>query len=111
MIWRALFRGFIQLHILHHASHEAVYGVWLIEELGRHGYDLSPGTLYPILHRLEGDGLLVSVYETRNGKRRRCYTATAAGIQALAEARAQALELVGEIAPTVRRQERGTDSH
>lgn len=102
MVWRALFRGFIQVHILHHASQEAVYGAWLIEELGRHGYDLSPGTLYPILHRLEEEGLLVSAYETHGGRRRRCYTATQAGVQALAEARAQAVELVSEIVPAVR---------
>ena len=57
---RDFFLGFIKIHILHHASKEPVYGLWLIEELGHHGYKLSPGTLYPILHRLEEERLLKS---------------------------------------------------
>ncbi len=99
MIWRSLFRGFIQLHILYHASEQPTYGAWLIEELGRHGYSLSPGTLYPILHRLEKEGLLTSSYKVVDGKRRRYYAATPAGEEALAQARRQAIELVTEIAP------------
>lgn len=98
MVWRPLFRGFIQVHILHHASQHPVYGSWLIEELARHGYALSPGTLYPILHRLEKTGLLVSAEELVEGKRRRYYTITPAGRDALEQARRQALELVAEIA-------------
>jgi len=42
--------GMIRLHILHHAAEEELYGHWMIEELGRHGYRVSPGTLYPMLH-------------------------------------------------------------
>ena len=99
MVWRALFRGFIQVHILHHASQHAVYGAWLIEELGRHGYALSPGTLYPILHRLEKDGLLTGTDQVVHGKRRRYYAITTAGETALTQARRQAIELVAEIAP------------
>ncbi|MCV7073694.1 helix-turn-helix transcriptional regulator, partial [Mycobacterium rufum] len=53
-------RGAVRLHILHHAAVEGVHGAWLTEELARHGYDISPGTLYPTLHRLEADGLLTS---------------------------------------------------
>ena len=48
-----LFKGLIRLHILYHASKEELYGLWIIEELRRHGYNLSPGTLYPILHKME----------------------------------------------------------
>jgi PadR family transcriptional regulator PadR len=101
MVWRSLFRGFVQVHILHHASQHPVYGTWLIEELAHHGYALSPGTLYPILHRLEEDGMLRSTEEVVEGKRRRYYTITPAGAEALAQARRQALELVGEIAEDV----------
>jgi DNA-binding PadR family transcriptional regulator len=65
--------------------------------LGRHGYKLSPGTLYPILHGLERKGYLRS-YEHRDGKRiRRVYKATAAGKKALAAARVKVSELVGEL--------------
>ena len=37
-----------------------MHGAWLIDELGRHGHRLSPGTLYPLLHRLESAGLVRS---------------------------------------------------
>lgn len=62
-----LYGGLIRLHILHHASKRPVFGVWFIEELARHGYKLSPGTLYPLLHGLEGKGYLRS-FKERQGK-------------------------------------------
>ena len=96
-IIRNLFLGFIRLHILHHAAEESVYGAWLIEELGRHGYDLSPGTLYPILHTLTRVGLLTAHEKVVNGKRRKYYTATEAGRAALAEARVKLRELAKEV--------------
>ena len=52
-ILRKLFLGFIQIHILHHAAKAPFYGAWMMEELAHHGYDISAGTLYPILHNLE----------------------------------------------------------
>ena len=52
-ITRNFFLGFIRLHILYHATQEQVFGLDLIRELARHGYSLSPGTLYPMLHGLE----------------------------------------------------------
>lgn len=54
------YSGLIRLHVLHHASEGAVFGLGMIEELGRHGYRLSPGTLYPMLRELEREGLLRS---------------------------------------------------
>lgn len=96
-IIRNLFLGFIRLHILHHAAEEPVYGAWLIEELGRHGYDLSPGTLYPILHTLTQAGLLAVHEEVVNGKQRKYYTTTQAGRRALAEARRRLRELAEEV--------------
>ncbi len=94
---RSLFLGFIKLHILHHAGQEPVYGLWLIEELARHGYKLSPGTLYPTLHGLEEQGYLVSEKRVVRGRVRRYYRLTARGAAALAEARAKVAELAGEI--------------
>src|SRR6185369_7084108 len=94
---RDLYSGLIRLHILYHAEREEIFGLGIIEELGRHGYKLSPGTLYPILHGLERKGYLRS-YEHRDGKRiRRVYTATVAGRKALAAARIKVNELVGEL--------------
>jgi PadR family transcriptional regulator len=92
-----LYGGLIRLHILHHASKRPVFGVWFIEELARHGYKLSPGTLYPLLHGLEEKGYLRSIKE-REGKRlRRLYQATPLGCKALVAARQKVSELFGEL--------------
>ena len=58
------FAGFIRLHILYHAYEEPIFGLGILRELRRHGYELSPGTLYPLLHRMEERGLLKSEKET-----------------------------------------------
>jgi uncharacterized protein YgfB (UPF0149 family) len=55
---RELLKGLVRLHILHHASEAEFYGQWMIQELARHGYALSPGTLYAMLHGLECRGYL-----------------------------------------------------
>ncbi len=94
---RDLFLGFVKVHILYHAAREPVYGLWLMEELARHGYELSPGTLYPTLHSLEREGLLSSERRVVDGRVRRYYTATPAGRAALREARARIAELVAEV--------------
>ena len=92
-----LYSGLIRLHILYHASREPIYGLGMIEELGRHGYRMSPGTLYPMLHGLEQRGYLRS-REVRSGRRaRRNYRATARGRRALDEARERVGELFGEL--------------
>lgn len=94
---RELYSGLIRLHILYHAAKAPIFGLWIIEELGRHGYKLSPGTLYPILHALEHKGYLRSS-EQRDGRQvRRLYRATPAGRKALAAAKAKVRELVGEL--------------
>src|SRR5579863_2165976 len=67
---RDLYSGLIRLHVLHHATQEPIFGLGMIEELARHGYRISPGTLYPLLRRLEKKGFLRSS-EQRNGKSRR----------------------------------------
>src|SRR5215471_8815088 len=93
-----LFSGdFIKLHVLHHASEHPVYGLWLIEELAEHGYKVSPGTLYPLLHSLEESELLKSYNEIHEGKIRRYYKITPNGRRHLKKAKLQLLELIGEI--------------
>jgi PadR family transcriptional regulator, regulatory protein PadR len=96
-VLRDFFLGFIKIHILHHAAEEPIYGLAMIEELHRHGYDLSPGTLYPILHGLEADGYLQREDRVVRGKVRKYYTITDAGAEALAEAREKIGELVDEV--------------
>lgn len=94
---RDFFLGFIKLHILHHAEAEPIYGLAMIEELRRHGYELSPGTLYPILHSLEATGYLTREDRVVNGKVRKYYAITDAGRAALAETRDKVRELVAEV--------------
>jgi PadR family transcriptional regulator PadR len=93
----AFYRSLIRVHILHHASKESVCGLWFIEELGRHGYKLSPGTLYPLLHGLERKGYLRSTSERSGKSMRRVYRATALGRKVLAAARKKVGELFGEL--------------
>ena len=94
---RNLYNGLIRLHILHHAAESPVFGQWMIDELGRHGYRLSAGTLYPILHGMERQGYLKSQIVQKNGRHRRVYRATAVGRKALATARTRVQELFGEM--------------
>lgn len=96
-ITRHFFNGFIRLHILYHAAKEPVYGAEITEELIRHGYRVSQGTLYPTLHLLEELHYLSCHTEVIAGKRRKYYRATAAGRKVLAEARERLLELVAEV--------------
>ncbi|WP_103511303.1 PadR family transcriptional regulator [Streptomyces sp. SM13] len=90
-------RGAMRLHILHHAAEGEIHGAWMTEELARHGYRISPGTLYPTLHRLEADGLLASEQQVVDGRTRRVYRATEAGRAALAEDRRALRELAREV--------------
>ena len=91
------FLGFVKIHILYHASKEPIYGVEILAELGRHGYRLSPGTLYPTLHRLEREGYLSMQGKIVGGKIRKYYTITERGLAILDEARKKIGELVDEV--------------
>ncbi|MDP2603436.1 MAG: PadR family transcriptional regulator [Deltaproteobacteria bacterium] len=92
-----LYGGLIRLHILHHAANKPVFGLWFIEELARHGYKLSPGTLYPLLHGLERRGYLRSKDERLGNRSRRVYRATPLGRKVLAGAKEKVRELFGEL--------------
>lgn len=96
-VLRKLFLGFIHIHILHHAKEHPVFGAWMLEELREHGYTISPGTLYPILHTMEEDGLLTREDQNVDGKIRKYYTTTEKGNDILIEARKKAYELFKEI--------------
>ncbi|MDP1645118.1 MAG: PadR family transcriptional regulator [Thiobacillus sp.] len=97
MAVRDLLGGLIRLHILHHAAHEPIFGLGIIEELALHGYKLSPGTLYPLLHGLEKSGYINSSIERVAGRRRRVYLVTEEGRQALALAKTKVWELFREL--------------
>nr|HID60215.1 PadR family transcriptional regulator [Desulfobacterales bacterium] len=89
--------AFIKLHILYHASKEEVYGVGLIEELGRHGYKLSFGTLYPTLSKMVRMGLLTFETRTVNHKQRKYYRITPGGLRELEKVKAKIRELYAEV--------------
>jgi len=89
--------GFVRLHILYHADKESICGVEIMEELARHGYDLGPGTLYPILHRLETAGYLKCKTAIVGGKQRKNYRITPSGRAVLVDAREKLRELVSEV--------------
>ena len=94
---RDLYSGLIRLHVLYHAAAEPICGLGMIEELGRHGYRISPGSLYPLLHGLERKGYLRSKQQ-RNGKSlRKVYRATALGRKALTASKIKVRELFKEL--------------
>ena len=90
---RDLFTGLIRIHVLIHAAHEPLFGLAMMEELKHHGYRIGPGTLYPLLHGMERNGLLISELKNVGGRRRRVYKLTKAGKKALQ----QAIEKVDEL--------------
>lgn len=99
MEFHDLLAGFVRIHILHHAAEGELYGQWMIEELARHGYRISPGTLYPMLQAMEQRGYLTSREDSdgRLGRRRKVYAITPEGRRGLALARERLRELTGEV--------------
>jgi DNA-binding PadR family transcriptional regulator len=97
MAMREFLRGAVDLHILHHASEEEIHGAWMSKELAGHGYEISPGTLYPSLHRLEAEGLLTSRRVVEEGHARRVYKITPEGRKALKRMRRALRELADEV--------------
>lgn len=96
-LFRDLLLGFVKVHLLYHASQEPIYGSGISAELERHGYRLSPGTLYPVLHSLDDANFLEREDRVVGGKVRKYYRTTPLGEQALEEARSKIRELVDEI--------------
>ena len=96
-LFRDLLLGFVKVHLLYHASQGPIYGSGISAELERHGYRLSPGTLYPVLHSLNAANFLEREDHVVGGKVRKYYRTTPLGEQALKEARSKIRELVDEI--------------
>jgi len=94
---REILLSFWKVHILHHAGAEPLHGQWMLTELRRHGYEISPGTLYPLLQRMERLGWLKSKTEPRHGRARKDYRLTAQGRKVLETIREQLEELYREV--------------
>lgn len=99
-----LLAGFVRMHILHHAAEGDLYGLWMIEELAHHGYKISAGTLYPMLHGMERRGYLKSEKKRFGRTYRRFYRATPKGRKALVLVRTRLNELFDEVARKQRKQ-------
>ena len=93
---REFLLAFWKIHILYHAEDGGVYGHWMVEELHHHGYRISPGTLYPMLARMEKRGWLRAT-EPKRAKAARVYKLTARGREVLKRIRHSLDELYGEV--------------
>jgi DNA-binding PadR family transcriptional regulator len=91
------FGGFVRMHVLYHAVKEPFFGLEMMEELARHGYDVGAGTLYPMLHQLQEAGYLSVHIEVVAGKQRKYYRATPEGEAALDQAKVKLRELASEV--------------
>ncbi len=101
---REFLLGFWKVHILHHAGEGPVHGQWILTELREHGYEISPGTLYPLLNRMERLGWLKGKAEPGGGRRaRKDYRLTATGRKVLALIREQVQELHREVVVEAKR--------
>jgi PadR family transcriptional regulator PadR len=96
-IFRDTFLGFVRVHVLYHAAKQRIFGMEMIEELREHGYDMSPGTLYPMLHAMEKAGYLRSEQEVVAGKVRKYYRITPPGAKVLAQLQEKIRELTHEV--------------
>ena len=96
-IVRKIFSGLIYIHILYHGSEDKFYGSWMIEELKEHGYNVSPGTIYPILKTMVDEGLLIREDKIVGGKIRKYYEATEEGKNLLIDLKKNLKVLMEEI--------------
>lgn len=89
--------GIWKIHILHHAASRPVWGRWLLEELAEHGHELSPGTLYPALARMERSGWLARTGNAPHARARQSFRITPEGRRLLAGLRREVTELYREV--------------
>jgi PadR family transcriptional regulator, regulatory protein PadR len=99
---RDVLLAFARVHVLYHASEEPIFGTGMMAELRGHGYALGPGTIYPLLHRLEADGLLACRATVVGGKARKYYALTRRGQAELNAIAPKLAELAGEVLPQSR---------
>ncbi len=92
--------GFIKVHILHHANKSPIFGQSFHDELKRHGYEISFGTLYPTFHSLVHQGYLKMNKQKVDGRIRKYYTITTKGKRLLQEGKIKAKQLTDELFET-----------
>ena len=95
-------RGIVVLAVLS-LMDSASYGYSLIQQLSALGLDIEEGTLYPLLRRLEKQGLLQSEWDTSESRPRKYYRISAAGQDVLTALRAEWQETVAVMARILER--------
>jgi DNA-binding PadR family transcriptional regulator len=103
---REILLSFWKVHILHHAGEQPIHGLWILRELRRHGYEISPDTLYPLLDRMERRHWLKNHRRATGPRARKDYLLTAKGRAVLAVVRERLDELYREVAEAPRRRRR-----
>lgn len=94
---REILLSFWKVHILRHAGEESVHGQWMMTELRRHRYEISPGTLYPLLQRLVRHGWLKVARKGKGRRARKDYRLTRQGREVLELLREPVRELYEEV--------------
>jgi DNA-binding PadR family transcriptional regulator len=105
-VYQSIWQGMVRLFILHQAGEAPIYGVKLKKSLRDRGYDISPGSLYPLLHTMEKANLLHCRLKVFKGRVRKYYHLTPKGESSLQELRQAFSGLAQEIIfgnPTVNR--------
>ena len=98
LVNREILLSFWKVHVLYHAAEGEVIGQWMLKELRHHGYEVSPGTLYPLLKRMEANGWLTSKVDVEKGpKAPRAYSITKDGRTVLKIVRKKLRELGVEV--------------
>lgn len=87
MIDREFLRGFTKLYALWRGSRRDAYGMAILREMRDVGFDLSPGTLYPTLAKLEREGDITWRKQLVGGRIRKTYRLTPKGRKELDEVR------------------------
>lgn len=101
---REILLAFWKVRILQHASEEPLHGQWMLKELSHHGYEISPGTLYPLLARMERLGWLKNKsYKHTSPRARKDYRLTAEGKKVIEHVREQLEELYDEVVADAKR--------
>ena len=86
-------RGILVLATLSQLKEEK-YGYALISSLSERGLEIDQGTLYPLLRRLESQGLLESSWNTEGSHPRRYYVISPAGVKLLSSLSADWYSLI-----------------
>jgi PadR family transcriptional regulator, regulatory protein PadR len=93
-------RGALVLAVLVELRHEE-YGYSLKKLLAGKGLEIDEGTLYPLLRRLESQGLLKSAWRVEDGRPRRYYQTSGDGARLASELKAEWRKLAGVIATLI----------